>query len=127
MAKKVIRLNESDLHTMIKEAVNQILLKEGGNLYGTFDDSTKFTNSNTKWRGVDGTTYIWHGEWSDPEVWYDDKEINYNDLEDYMWVEYKNDCEEEGKEPTEQEYDNLPTEWFAERLDYFIYDYFGEQ
>ena len=41
MAKKVIRLNESDLHTMIKEAVNQILIKENSEV-----DSSLCTSEN---------------------------------------------------------------------------------
>lgn len=37
-------------------------------------------------------------------------------FEDTFWDMYKTECEEEGKEPSEQEYDNLPTEWFEDRF-----------
>lgn len=124
--KQRIRLTESDLHRLIKESVKQVL-KEGGHLYGKNDDGTPFTNSKDTWRGVKGTTFISHGEWSDPEVWYDGEELNANSLEDYMWEEYKYECEEMGKMPSESEYDKLPTEWFAEKLDDYMFGMFAEQ
>ena len=124
--KQVIRLTESDLRNIIKETVNKVL-KEGGHLYGKYDDGTPFTNSKEKWRGVEGTTFISHGKWSDPEVWYDGEELNANSLEDYMWEEYKYECEEMGKTPSETEYNKLPTEWFAEKLEDYMFGMFSEQ
>ena len=124
--KRRIRLTEGDLHKIVKESVNRIL-KEGGHLYGHYDDGTPFTNSKDAWHGVQGTTFISHGEWSDPEVWYDGEEINGSELEDYCWEEYKYECEEEGKTPSEQEYDTLPTEWFKEKLDDYMFFRFGDQ
>ena len=46
------------------------MIKEGGDLYGHYDDGTPFTNSKRKFHGIPGTVFIWHGEWSVPEVWY---------------------------------------------------------
>lgn len=66
--------------------------------------------------GIPGTVFIYHGEWSDPEVWYDGEEYNASMFEDTFWDMYKTECEEEGKEPSEQEYDNLPTEWFEDKF-----------
>lgn len=44
------------------------------------------------WRGVEGVTMIWHGEWSDPELEYDGKVANYLDVENTMWERYKEEC-----------------------------------
>lgn len=124
--KRTIKLSESDLHRVVKESVKRIL-REGGHLYGHYDDGTPFTNSKDMWHGVPGTTFIYHGEWSDPEVWYDNEEINGSELEEYMWEEYKIECQEEGKSASEQEYDNLPMEWFQEKLNDYMYFRFGQQ
>ncbi|MBR4983228.1 MAG: hypothetical protein IKY94_11785 [Lachnospiraceae bacterium] len=78
------------------------------------------------WRGVEGTTFFQHGEWSAPEVLYDNELLNGTLLEDYMWEGYKYECEEMGKTPSETEYDKLPTEWFANRLDDYMFGLFGE-
>lgn len=44
------------------------------------------------WRGVEGVTMIWHGEWSDPELEHDGKVANYWDVENTMWERYKEEC-----------------------------------
>ena len=127
MAKKqVVRITEGDLHRIIKESVNKVL-KESGDLYGRYDDGTPFTNSKRKWHGVEGTTFISHGEWSDPEVWYDGEELNGNNLEDYVWAEYEYECEEKGKKPTEEEYNRLPIQWFKEKLDDYMFGMFADE
>ena len=54
--KKSVKLNEN--------------IGEAGHLYGNYEDGTPFTNSKDTWRGVKDTTFISHGEWSDPEIWY---------------------------------------------------------
>lgn len=43
------------------------------------------------WRGVEGTRYIWHGCWSDPEIYYDGYLFNYWDVEDALSEEDKED------------------------------------
>lgn len=126
MKKQVIRLTEGDLHKIIKESVNKIL-KESGHLYWRDEDGKAHTNSKEKWRGVEGTTFIYHGEWSDPEVWYDGEELNYNHLEDNVWAEYEYECKEMGKTPSEEEYDRLPTQWFKEKLDDYMFGMFADQ
>ena len=40
------------------------------------------------WRGVPGTRFIWHGEWSDPEIEYKGQLINANEVEDALWNNY---------------------------------------
>ena len=127
--KKIVRLTEGDLHRIIKNSVKRVIrenklnkrrrnrvIRESGDLYGHYDDGTPFTNSKKRFHGIPGTVFIYHGEWSDPEVWYDGEEYNASMFEDTFWDMYKTECEEEGKEPSEQEYDNLPTEWFEDKF-----------
>lgn len=45
------------------------------------------------WRGVEGTRVIWHGEWSDPEIYYDGYLFNYWDAEDALSEEDKEDTD----------------------------------
>ena len=132
MAKKqVIRLTESDLHRIVKESVNKLLrensrrksnmIKEGGHLYHKDEDGKVWTNSKSTYRGVPGSVYIWHGEWSDPEVLWDGVSLNANDIEDGLWYSYKDDCEERGETPTEQGYEDWLKEmgisYIASQLD----------
>ena len=88
---------------------------------GYFDTSERINSKKNTWRGVQGTRYIWHGEWSDAEILYNGEELNSSELEDYMWEEYKIECEENGKTPSEKEYDNLPSQWFKEKLDDYMF------
>lgn len=113
-----MKISQTQLTNIIKESVSKII-KEGGNLYATMPDGTKFTNSKKTYHGVPGTTFIWHGEWSDPEVWYKGKELG--NVEDTLWDRYQVECKEEGKEPSEEEFDNLPTEWFQDNLDDIVF------
>lgn len=93
-------------------------ISEAGHLYGHYEDGTPFTNSKNTWRGVKGTTFISHGEWSDPEIWYKGKELNANDIEDGLWDWYKEDCSENNEQPTEQGYEQwLETQDLASYLD----------
>lgn len=130
MKKQLVRLTESDLHNIIKESVNKVLKEhmefpsENG---GFFDSSERINSKNNTWRGVEGTKFIYHGEWSDPEVLYNDEKLNYNDLENNLWAEYEYECEEMDKKPSEEEYDNLPTKWFKEKLDNYMFDMFSDQ
>lgn len=62
-------------------------------------------NGQTPWRGVPESVFLWHGEWSDPEIWYKDQLINANDAEELLWDRYKDHCEETGEEPSEQGFD----------------------
>lgn len=121
-----IKLSESKLRQIVKESIINII-NEGGHLTGTYDDGSRWTNSKDMWRGVEGTTYIWHGEWSDPEVWYDGEELNGNQLDEFAWDVYKTECEENDKEVDENEFDNLPSEWFKNILDDFMFGMFADQ
>ena len=47
------------------------------------------------WYDLTGVGFIWHGEWSDPEIEYKGKRINANIIEDSMldrWI-----CDNDGK------------------------------
>ena len=96
---KIIRLTESDLHRIVKESVNRVLM-EGGHLYYKDDDGSVHTNSKETYRGVPGSVWIWHGEWSDPEILWKGVELNANDVEESLWSSYNNWCEENDEEPT---------------------------
>lgn len=75
------------------------------------------TNSTDSWHGVEGSTFVWHGEWSDPEIYFDyDGEqyvFNGSEMEDILWSYFKEYCEENGLNPDEQ--DDEAYDKFAER------------
>ena len=48
------------------------------------------------WYGIEDIGFIWHGEWSDPEIEYKGKRINATIVEDTMWERYREECEELG-------------------------------
>ena len=70
------------------------------------------------WYGVDGVEFIWNGEWSDPELKYQDKIFNSHDVEDALWDDYSEECKEAGKAPNEDEFDN----WVLENK-HLVYEY----
>lgn len=116
--KRRIKLTESDLHRVIKESVKKILKEHDlmpGDNGGYYSDSDFFNSENYTWRGVVGTKLIWHGEWSDYEVVYKGEVINGNELDNYAWSCYK----EEFNSSSESEFDNLPSDWFAEVINSF--------
>lgn len=135
MNKKLMRLTESDLQRIVKESVKRILrensrrksrmIKEDGHLYHKDEDGNVWTNSKETYRGVPGSTYIWHGEWADPEVLWDGVELNVTDIEEGLWYSYKDGCEERGENPTEQGYEawlkEMGTEYIASQLDYLAW------
>lgn len=135
MNKKLMRLTESDLQRIVKESVKRILrensrrksrmIKEDGHLYHKDEDGNVWTNSKETYRGVPSSTYIWHGEWADPEVLWDGVELNVTDIEEGLWYSYKDDCEERGENPTEQGYEawlkEMGTEYIASQLDDFAW------
>ena len=49
--------------------------------------------------------FIWHGEWSDPEVMYQDKLFNLPmDVETLLWDNYCEYCEENGFDVIEEDF-----------------------
>lgn len=81
--KKTIRLTESDLHRIVKEELEK------------FDGRpSSFSEKHTEtYRGIPGTKFVWHGEWSDPEVIYKGKTMNYWDCDEMLNDAYDADVE----------------------------------
>lgn len=121
--KRTIHLKESELKNIIAETVKRFIC-EGGHLYWQDDNGTIYTNSKEKYRGVPGTTLVWHGENADSEIFYKGESINFNDVEDSLWYQYKEDCEERNEQPTEQGYEEwieeVGTGYIAATLDDFL-------
>ena len=118
--KRTIRLTESELRNMISESVKKVLM-EGGHLYYKDEDGKVHTNSKETYRGVPGSVYISHGEWADAEILWNGVELNATDVEEDLWYSYKDDCEENGEQPTEQGYEawieEMGTDYIASQLD----------
>ena len=128
--KKVIKLTEGDLHRIIENSVRRILkenrrrnrmISEAGHIYHKDEDGNVWTNSKDTYRGVPGSTYIYHGEWADPEVLWKGVEINANDVEDSLWESYKDDCRDRREKPTDDGFDEwldeMGTSYIASTLD----------
>lgn len=128
--KQIIRLTEGDLHRIVRNSVNRILkenrrrnrmISEAGHIYHKDEDGNVWTNSKDTYRGVPGSTYIYHGEWADPEIWWKGNELNANDVEDSLWQSYKDECSENGDEPTEDGFEDWVeqqgTDYIASTLD----------
>ena len=54
---------------------------------------------NNYYRGIRDIEFIWHGATPDPELLYQGKVVNYYDVEDTIWQEYK----EDGHDPDDEE------------------------
>lgn len=101
--KRVIRLTEGDLHRIVKESVKRVIKEngrrasrrrmneQGGDVSWRGDDGVARTTSKSTYRGVPGSRFIWHGEWSDPEIEWDGELINYNEFEDNLWYMFRSD------------------------------------
>lgn len=48
------------------------------------------------YRGIRGVHFLWHGAGADPEISYLGKVVNYYDVEDTMWQEFKEDMQIKG-------------------------------
>lgn len=77
----------------------------------------KKKNNPDLYRNIKGTRYIWHGEWSDPEVRYKRHSFNINDIEDLLWERYTEECKYElNITPTNTGYE----EWLDEHPEEII-------
>ncbi len=56
------------------------------------------------WMGIRGFRFVWHGEWSDPEIVWHGYAMNIHDVEDAMWDLYREQCKEEGTEETDEDF-----------------------
>ena len=112
--KNRIRLNESQLRRIIKESVKRVL-NEGGHVTWKDDDGRQYTNSRDTWYGVPGSTFVSHGEWADPEIYFEYNGeqyiINGSEAEDMLWDNFKEYCEENNINPNEHVDDELYDEY----------------
>ena len=110
MNKNRIRLNESQLQGLIKKTVKKII-NEGGHLTWKDDDGRMHTNSRDTWYGVEGSTFVSHGEWSDGEIYFDYQGeqyvINAYEAEQWLWDEFKDYCQENNLNPDEHTDDEI--------------------
>ena len=49
------------------------------------------------WYGIPNIGFVYHNDWSDPEIEYKGKRINSTIVEDTMWERFREECEEQGK------------------------------
>ena len=97
-------------------------LQEGGHICDYDEDGNlTYTNSKETYRGVPKSIYIWHGEWSDPEIFYQGKLLNANDIEDALWDQYQEECKEDGVEPNDDSYEKWADERAQDYLDDVIF------
>lgn len=110
MKKNKIRLTESQLRKLVKKSVKSFI-NEGGHLTWKDDDGRMHTNSQDNWYGIEGATFVWHGEWSDGEIYFDYEGeqyvINANDAEEWLWTDFKEYCEENNLNPDEHSDDEI--------------------
>ena len=116
-------VNREKLRSLVKENVKR-MLSEGGDFLMQHDDGEYVTTSKRLYRNVPGAIFIWHGDSADPEILYKNHLINYYNVEDSLWNSYKDECEENGTEPTEEGYDEwaeqLETDFIISELDDII-------
>lgn len=110
MNKNRIRLTESQLHNLIKKSVKSFI-NEGGHLTWKDDDGRMHTNSRHTWYGVEGSTFVSHGEWSDGEIYFDYQGeqyvINAYEAEQWLWNDFKDYCQENNLNPDEHTDDEI--------------------
>lgn len=121
MRKRLIRLTEGDLRRIVNNSVKRAIresfrrkkrmVSEAGHIYHKDEDGNVWTNSKETYRGVPGSTFIWHGEWSDPEVLWKGSELNVNDVEDSLWEDYEYACRERKEKPTNDGFED----WLEEK------------
>lgn len=112
--------NESKLNRIVSESIKKVL-KEGGHLYGTDSEGNTFTNSDETYRGVPGTKWIWHGEWSDPEIAYKGQLINANDFENDMWDYYNEVCGDTDNDGFEKWLEEQGPDFIKDALDEHLF------
>lgn len=73
------------------------------------------------YRDAEGIEFVYHGNWSDPELIYDGKSFNYWDIEDALWSMF---CEELS-EDTGKSVENIDLhhEDYEEDFDKFVQNY----
>lgn len=67
----------------------------GGKKYEVMLQNNYDESHNGDWFGILGAKYIYHGDWADPEIHYDGVSLNYNDVEDMLLAEYREEHPED--------------------------------
>lgn len=58
-----------------------------------------------KWfYGIYGIEFIYHGDWSDPELIWHKKSFNYYDVETPLYYDYVDYCNENGTKPNDDDF-----------------------
>ena len=57
--------------------------------------------------GIRGFRFVWHGEWSDPEVVWHGRAMNMYSIEEPMWADFCEAADENGWEPTEENFEKF--------------------
>lgn len=70
-----------------------------------------------KFYGFDDVEFTVPNDTDDPTIFYNGKYYNYYDIEDTLWSFYKEDCEDDGVVPDEDDFEN----WVAAHPEY-VYD-----
>ncbi len=65
------------------------------------------------WYGINGIKFIWHNEWTDPEIEYKGKRCSCFIVEDTMWERYNEEMSEARKPVKENEF----AEYMREKAD----------
>lgn len=120
---KVVKINEAQLKQIVTESVKKVLKETAGHLYWKDDEGNPHTNSKDLYRGVEGAIFVYHGDWSDPEILYKGHSINYWDAEDSLWNNYKEYCEENNIQPTEDDFEEYVNKYedVASTLDEIVW------
>ena len=80
------------------------------------------------WMGVPGAKFIYHGDWSDPEIVYDGFSINYVDVEDVLLSAYREDNPDDKNDKGFDDWlEKQSPEWVKGILDDAVYGYYGDQ
>jgi len=105
---------KKSIDKIIRESVKRVL-SEAGHITWKDEDGRMNTTSKDTWHGVKGSTFVWHGEHADPEIYFEYQGeqyiINGNEAEDWLWDLFKEYCEENNINPDEhyndEVYDNF--------------------
>lgn len=82
-------------------------------------------SKNSWWYGIPYITFIWHGEWADPEIMYRKKLYNATEVEDLFWSRFKEDCKEYGIKSTDAEWKKWMKENGSEVKDFLKYEHYS--
>ena len=97
LVNRSVRMNEAKKTMNRKRRINE------NSMWRRIDESKKkhVSKEEDNWYGIKGATFIYHGDWSDPEVEYKGVSLNYWAIQDGLWEVFK----DENPEGTEKEFD----------------------